>query len=567
MTATPDNMNRADVIGENDPYTYEGRPIWADEPGAPELTGGCGPSQSYLADKDKSAMSITLDHAAKAFVPAPDSAADRCPAHDQTLPCGHYACRPQAAPEPDDDEGRFPHAEGEPLDRLPETFWGATPVLRQIRQIGHARRVSPDATLHATLARIASLCGPTVRVDGEIKRPLTLCWYCGLYGPPGAGKGGAEDAAEELAPFPNDVFNDLALIDISTGQGVIDAYLGFEDDPTDEDGKRKIKVQKKARGYVLATEGSVLNDMAQMKSGGTLNGVFCKAWFGERQGTTNATVELKRELIKGSYTLSMSLGVQEEPAAKLLEMGNIGLPQRLAWAWATLGPDTPDVRPSVPDALVVTGPDGKELPLSHWVASLRDVDMKVPARAVREIDDMILSIARGRGEEFPLDTHEPAWRLKCAALMALLHGHTKPLDEHWDMADVMWRVSRRVRDGVQETTKRRMEERAAAVRAEAVRTAVESQTATFEALHGENPLIVTVAKRAARWLANRPGEHEVKTFRSSVKPSTKENKRYRESGGTDPLWPAAMKYAADQGWIAVLADGSVVSAGAVSPPA
>lgn len=463
--------------------------------------------------------------------------------------------------------GRYPHFGDEPLDRLPESFWNATSQLRQIRQMAHARRAAPDAVLHASLTRLGALAAPSVRVDSEIKRPATIGWYCGLYGPSGAGKGTAEDCAEELMPFPGFVADDLAVVDPSTGQGIIDAYLAFETDPDDEDGKRKIKVQKKTRGYITATEGAILNEMAQMKAGGTLNAVLCKAWMSERQGTSNATTELKRELHKGAYVASMSLGVQEEPAARLLEAGNIGLPQRLAWAHATLGPDTPMQRPPTTGEVTVTGPDGRDVPVTHWVASLRGLDIKIPPQAVEEVDGLTLDIARGRGAEYPLDTHEPLWLLKAAALLALLHGYTKVTDEQWELAKVMWQVSRRVRDGVQEAAERRREAKAAALRAEAVRTAVEAQTATFEALNGVHPLVVSVAKRVGRWLANRPGEHEMRKVRDGAKPSSAENRRYRESGAENSLWSAALGYAVDERWVVALNDGATLAAGAVAPPA
>ncbi|MFD3525056.1 hypothetical protein [Streptomyces sp. NPDC058653] len=449
----------------------------------------------------------------------------------------------------------------EPEDRLPSTFWSATRTLGQIRQMAHARRTSPDAVLHALLARVAAMADHTVRVDNGIHQPATLCWYCGLYGPSGSGKGQAENTAEELAPFPD---IDLAYIDISTGQGLIAAYLDLDIDPDDESGKKKILIQRRTRGYALATEGSVLDAMAQMSAAATLNGVLCKAWMSERQGTSNAEVERRRALPKGSYTLSMSLGVQEEPAAKLLEMGSIGLPQRLGWSHATLGPDTPKVRPDRTGPVTVTISDGTDTPVTYWVAALRNTVIPVPEHVTQELDDLALEISFGRGELAPLDTHEPLWRVKCAALMALLHGRTAVATEDWDMAVVMWRTSRKVRDGVQDSANRRLRAEMDARRAEAVLTAVESQSAVYEAMHGVHPSVVNVAKRAHRYLTRKGGEIPLRDVnRNCIKKTDRD--KYRASGASDSLWSAALQFGCDQGWLALLDDGALLVAGSVAP--
>lgn len=463
---------------------------------------------------------------------------------------------PDVPPMPDG-----PAEDAELQDRLPSTFWSATRTLHQIRQMAQARRTSPDAVLHALLARVAAMADHTVRVDNGIHQPATLCWYCGLFGPSGSGKGQAESTAEELTPFPD---IDLAYIDISTGQGLIAAYLDLEVDPDDDSGKKKVLVQKRTRGYALATEGSVLDAMAQMSAGGTLNGVLCKAWMSERQGTSNAEIERRRALPKGAYTLSMSLGVQEEPAAKLLEMGSIGLPQRLAWAHATLGPDTPKERPARTGPVTVTAADGTDTPVTYWVAGLRSTTIPVPEQVTRELDDLALEISFGRGQEAPLDTHEPLWRVKCAALLALLHGRTSVAAEDWEMATLMWQTSRKVRDSVQDAAKRRLRAEMDARRAEAVLTAVESQSAVYEAMHGVHPSVVNVAKRAHRYLTRRGEEVPARDVNRSCV-ATKDREKYRASGASDSLWPAALQYGRDQGWLVVLADGAVLTAGSTAP--
>lgn len=460
--------------------------------------------------------------------------------------------------EPPDDTDETPDG---PTDRLPDAFWDATPTVSQIRQMARSRRTNPDAVIHASLARTAAMADPTVRVDSGIHQPATLGWYCGLFGPSGAGKGQAEKTARELTPFPA---VDIAHIDISTGQGIIAAYLDLETDPEDDNGKKKVLVQKRTRGYALATEGSVLDGMAQMSAAATLNAVLCKAWMSERQGTSNAEVERRRALPEDAYSLSMSLGVQEEPAAKLLEMGSIGLPQRLAWAHATLGPDTPRQRPATTGPVMVATRDGGETPVTTWVSGLRNVTIPVPEHVTEELDELALEISFGRGASAPLDTHEPLWRLKCAALLALLHGRTRVTDQDWDMARVMWQTSRSVRDRVQEAAKRRTQLELDARRAEAVQTAVESQAAVYEVMNGVHPSVENVAKRAHRYLTRHDGEIPVRDVnRNCIKKPDRD--KYRASGATDSLWSAALQYGCEQGWLALLADGALLSAGSVAP--
>ncbi|MET9083751.1 hypothetical protein ABZX77_17960 [Streptomyces sp. NPDC004237] len=460
---------------------------------------------------------------------------------------------------PEDMPGRD-GIDAKPDDRLPATFWNATEPLRQIRQMAQARRTSPDAVLHAVLARTAAMADPTVRVDSGVQQPVPLGWYCGLFGPSGSGKGQAENTAEELTPFPA---VDLAYIDVSTGQGLIAAYLDLDTDPEDDSGKKKILVQRRTRGYALATEGSVLDAMAQMSAAATLNAVLCKAWMSERQGTSNAEVERRRVLAKGSYTLSMSLGVQEEPAAKLLEMGSIGLPQRLGWAHAALGPDTPKQRPATTGPVMVSTRDGGEMPVTTWVSTLRSTVIAIPEDATEDVDALLLEISQGRGAEAPLDTHEPLWRVKCSAILALLHGRTSVTAEDWDMAAVMWQTSRKVRDSVQEAARRRTQAEMNARRAEAVLTAVESQAAVYEVVHGVHPAVENVAKRAHRYLTRQGGEVLVRDVNRACVAKT-DREKYRASGEDGSVWTAALKYGCEQGWLIPL-QGGLLAAGSVAP--
>jgi hypothetical protein len=259
----------------------------------------------------------------------------------------------------------------------------------------------------------------------------------------------------------------------------------------------------------------------------------------------------------------MSLGVQEEPAAKLLEMGNIGLPQRLAWAHATLGPDTPEKRPAATGPVTVTMPNGEDTPVTTWVSTLFNTTIRVPEHVTEELDQLGLAISFGRGAEAPLDTHEPLWRLKCAALLALLHGRTEIKTEDWSRAAVMWETSRKVRNRVQEAAKRRTQAEMDARRAEAVLTAAESQAAVYEVVNGVHPSVENVAKRAHRYLVRQGGEIPMRDVSRACVAKT-DRDRYRASGNDGSLWTAALRYGCEQGWLVPL-DGGLLAAGSAAP--
>jgi hypothetical protein len=91
----------------------------------------------------------------------------------------------------------------------------------------------------------------------------------------------------------------------------------------------------------------------------------------------------------------------------------------------------------------VTARNGEDTPVTTWVSTLRNLTITVPEYVTQELDDLSLAISFGRGAQAPLDTHEPLWRVKCAALVALLHGRTAVTADDWDMAALLWRTSQK----------------------------------------------------------------------------------------------------------------------------
>lgn len=448
--------------------------------------------------------------------------------------------------------------------RLPETFWSLSPVLRSIAQMAHSRKASPEAVLFAVLARLSSQVKPTVRVDPEYDQPATLGWYCGLYGPPSTGKGKAERAAAQLLPFAK---IDMARIGLSSGQGLMGAFLEMVDTEDDEAGtdaagpwpddpaptvrgkKGKRLVQVRDRGYVKATEAGTLSRMVKMGGGSsTLDTTLCAAWMSEELATTNAEKERDRFIEEGAYVLGMSLSLQLEPAIELLAMDGIGLPHRIAWANARRpGEDgRPAVRPEVPAPLV----NHAGQPLAEWVCQLDQVTVQLPLDALQELDALSDALADGLRDDQPLDGHEPLWRMKAGALLALLHGTTKVTEEYWSAATAMWRASCEVRDGVVREARRRQEAVKAAQRKDQAATAVESATAVYEATHGVHPLVHRVAQNLSRKVTDSGPEGLAQGALGKQVVNDLMKRAYRDSGQDGSLYAEALTYAEAAGWIA-----------------
>jgi hypothetical protein len=459
-------------------------------------------------------------------------------------------------------ENPYMHTEGEPLDRIPAALWSASGVLSQIKQAADAVLCSPDATLFASVARLSALIGPNVRVDTGIGRPATLCWFSALFATSGGGKGQAEDTADLLVPHP--VVRDLANIKLSTGQGITAAYLSKVKDEMNP--KEFVIAQTSTRGYAWVPEGKLLGSLTQ-QAGSTLDGVLCSAWMSEQQGASNATVELRRELPKGSYTFSMNIAAQQDAAEDVLAMSGIGLPQRLAWVHASrrkgLGYSR---RPAMPGPLMVTSASGEETPLAEWAAR-KDVfseALSLPAEATAELEILIEERGEEGYEGNPLDAHEPLWRAKCAALLALMHGYSSVKADHWNMAEALWGVSCKVRDGIAGKAKARLAAQAAALRAEHVRTAVETDAALAEQRTGVHPAVVGVARRIHAAIV-KAGEPVPVTELTRNCVSSKERAAYRSAGHDQPIAPAALAYATAEGWVRPAAVAGLLTIGQNRP--
>jgi len=455
-------------------------------------------------------------------------------------------------------------------DYLPSVFWESSPVLTSIFEAAKNRPCAPDSVLHAMLARLSACLDPSVRLHLPFASSKPASCYAGIFGNPGSGKGEAEALAEKLLPFGSLDREHIAMIKLATPEGLVQAYMVCEESTNDITGETiSHMVQAYRRGYVLETEGSVFTAMAR-KEDSKFNGLLCGMWMSEEAGSTLANAEKSRLLEKGSYTVGMSLSVQLEPAAQLLAMKSVGLPQRLAWAHAR--PQADDTYEGVDvtnftsleqfaDLMVVPDPltaelDGERIRLGAWAMRLKDLDIQPTLTMAKELFMLI----NHRRDVHELDVHEPLWKNRYTMLMALLHGETEISDLHWWQANVMWDTSRAVRQLVE----RAVLENAAAERNQDALNRAASAATVQEALTGVNPVVVNLAKAIHRHVVRNDGQVNQRQARQRCT-----NSRLRSAYGEHdvPLWDAAMAYAKEQKWIRTsMAKGEkVISLGIRTP--
>lgn len=319
---------------------------------------------------------------------------------------------------------------------LPDAFWQARPELQHIRQAAHSRQRSADAVLACVLARIAAYTPPCWSIPAIVGAESTLATYVVLVGPSGAGKSSAKDAAMDLLPLDMaHVADDLPL---GSGEGLIEVYFDMaeEDNPSGK-GTRKVKRKVREGAYMTLDEGQALADLGSRK-GSTLVPYLRSAWTGSTLGTSNASVETKRRIAKGTYTLGLVIGLQPVLANALLDDAGGGLPQRFAW-FSVIDPTIPDNRVEWPGPLEWSPP-----PIVRHGGGLT-VDPRIEA-TVRAND-----LARQRGQQFDeLDAHADLVRLKIAGCLAVLDKRNHINTDDWALAGMVCDTGRLVRTVVKE---------------------------------------------------------------------------------------------------------------------
>ena len=417
--------------------------------------------------------------------------------------------------------------------RLAASCWDS-PARAHIKQASEAMNSSPEALLHTVLIRVSATTLPSVMVNTVIDQPASLNVISALIGPPGTGKGRAIRHAAKLLPFSAE--NGPEELGLTTGEGLIEAYIG-EDELTGE------RVQVYDKAFAATTEAAVLAQCVS-RSGNTLQAHLCSAWMGEALITSTADVTRRRKIFDNQYRFSAVMAAQPDVADAFLSSGYLGLPQRIAWTPSTRerGTRVPlDQRPLWPGELTANGES-----MTTWLDGLGNIELVLPDAAVIELEAIAEDLEDGRGEERPLDTHEPLWKSKYAALLALLDGETEISMGHWHLASALWDASCAQRDlMVKEADGRRRTQRAAEAE-QRVHLGANIRQAQRMVDEGAPHPVRQVALRMARKVVQ--SEHpltaaDLKTTANST------NKKNAETAGVKSLIQEARMYAVVMGWI------------------
>jgi hypothetical protein len=342
------------------------------------------------------------------------------------------------------------------LPILPADFWAARPRLANIRQAAHSRLVAADLVLHVVFARLAAMRSHELWFDTGRGRS-SLNYFAAPVGPTGVGKTTGVAAADgELLPVPlylkmpkegclADAYYDG--MPSGSGEGIAEAYIGEISAQVDEDADGSAKT-KKVRGqvrhnvFIYADEGEQLLRIGE-RAGATALTTIRSAWVGETIGQHNGRAETTRVVKRGMYSLGMIVGFQPAKALPLLGETAGGTAQRFAWLSA--------VDSTIPDEPVEhPGPLSDVLTDAPFANSARTGRMSFPADVVAQLRRDHIAKVRGELLVDEADSHEPLMRAKMAALLALLDDRTDVDTEDWQLAQVLWRTSRAVRDAVAE---------------------------------------------------------------------------------------------------------------------
>jgi hypothetical protein len=436
------------------------------------------------------------------------------------------------------------------LTMLPETFWESRPSLAHIRQAAHSRGRSGDLVLCAVLARLSAMVSHQLRMQTGLGE-ASLNLFVAAIGPSGRGKSAAVAIGRELVPAPPHLQDPYLFRDglpIGSGEGLAEAYMGYETRETGEttkSGEPKIKTvrtQVRHNVFVYVDEGQALTAMIG-RAGATIGPVLRSAAMGELLGQANAREETTRVLPAGSYALGMVIGFQRNTVQPILADATAGTPQRILWCSAT-DPGVPDEPPEHP------GPLRVDLESEHFAGPRGGIISFAP-----EIRAELwrANLARVRGEieeDDDLDSHANLMRCKVAALLAVLDGRLEVADDDWQLARVLWETSCAVRGELvaygQEEAAKQAEARADAYVAREVRA---------EVARGEaGRTLVRVAAHLARKIHEK-GAMKRKQARDNILASRDK-----------PLFADALQHAVQAGWLVTDDDSKQIGPGGSTPP-
>jgi hypothetical protein len=100
-------------------------------------------------------------------------------------------------------------------------FWDSRATLAHVHNFARARMASPWATLAVTLVRVLSKIPPNCVLPKIIGNYASLNTFVGVVATSGVGKGAAQGAADDAF----DVGEEVEVVPIGTGEGMVKSYI------------------------------------------------------------------------------------------------------------------------------------------------------------------------------------------------------------------------------------------------------------------------------------------------------------------------------------------------------
>lgn len=378
---------------------------------------------------------------------------------------------------------------------LTDEFWTARPALEHIRTAAHSRVVSAEAVLHVVLARLAAITPHTYLLPPTIGSTSPLSYFAALIGGPSTGKSAADSVGSDLLPGGFDWLADH--LPLGSGEGLIEALFEMEEDVSEKGNPIKVKRQTRHNAYVYIDEGQALAEMGG-RSGSTLLSTIRTLWTGGDAGQANANLERRRILPARTYTYGIIAAFQPSKAADLLADQAGGTPQRFGWASATDTTLTPPA-PTWPGQL-------------DWQPPARTpVHLELAPEIEHEIRTHRYKVASGEIQVAPLDGHAGLYKLKVAALLAVLDGRRDINLDDWDLAQQIQDRSNAVRTHVEDVARYETARKAQ----EAVDRRVTHDSKSYEAIE-RLKMLSDVVQKIVDKVAEQPGELTPGKVRAAV---------------------------------------------------
>lgn len=338
------------------------------------------------------------------------------------------------------------------LAHLPDEFWGARDLFKQIWGAAKAEGAAPDAVLGVVLARAAATVSHELTFNSG--KPGNLNLFVNIVAPSGIGKSEAMRSGKQLAAIPGYLCDQYGEINrdryreasLGSGEGMAEIYMGvkevetgefFRSGPNKGDPKTKpVRMQIRNNAFLHLDEGETLTKMTERR-GSTVGQIIRSAWVGAQLGQANAAELTTRDVPAGSYAMGLVIGFQPHAAQQLLADGGGGTPQRFLWLSAldtdmAAGPSDP--------------PPPYVLPLADERGGPRRGVVAFPSEIKQALWDALKYKAEHPDEIEEMNSHEPLMRCKLAALLCALDGRWEVSREDWRLAGMLWAVSCAVRD-------------------------------------------------------------------------------------------------------------------------